>query len=87
MRRLVRGTLDVMLAAHTALVREGIDGGEIPGSVDPAQVANLLTGQAFLMYLALSLQHEGAEPERARECVDHLVRVLLCREDLAAPSS
>jgi len=84
MRPLVRGTLDVMLGAHAALIREAIENQEIPPSIDPTQVANLLTGQAFLMYLGLSLQHEGAGAERARESLEHLLRVLLGREDLAA---
>lgn len=87
LRPLVRGTLDVMLGAHAALVREAIANGEIPASIDPAEVANLLTGQAFLMYLGLSLRHEGAAPERARDCIDHLLRVLLRREDLLPPGT
>ena len=77
LRPLVRGTVDVMLGAHKALVSEAIANGEITREIEPGETANLLTGQAFMMYLGLSLLHEGAAPERARASVEHMLGLLL----------
>ena len=87
LRPAVRTTVDLMLKAHAGLLREAIDRGEIPDRIEPDLVASLLTGQAFLLYVGRSLEHEGALGESARRNVDHLLQVLLKREDLAPEDS
>ena len=76
LRPAVRGTIDLMLKVHSTLLREAVANGEIRRDIDPEKVAAILTGQAFLMYLGLSLEHEGAAPERAREVLEQQILLL-----------
>lgn len=76
LRPLVRGTIDLMLHVHTTLLGEAVANGEIRADVDPSRVAASLTAQAFLMYLGLSLDHEGAGPARALEVFEQQLALL-----------
>ena len=76
LRPRVRGTVDLMLHVHTTLLKEAIANGEIRSDIDPEKVAATLTSQAFLMYLGLSLEHEGAAPARSAEVFEQLMTLL-----------
>lgn len=82
MRPVVRATLDAMLGMHAHLLQQAIDAGELSPAIDPARAAAVITGQAFMMYLGLSLDHPDAAPDEAHHRNDHFVRTLLGREDL-----
>lgn len=84
LRPIVKQTLDLLLASHTGLLREAVETGEIPASIDPEQVATLITASGFLLYLGLSLDHPGAWPSRSGAVADHLLDVLLRRSDLGS---
>lgn len=82
MRPVVLQTLRAMMALHSNLLRAAVSAGEISPAIDPDHAAGLISGQAFMMYLALSLGHEDAQPDRALEANDHITQILIRRDDL-----
>ena len=86
LRPLVCGTVDLMLHVHTTLLGEAMANGEIRGDIDPSKAAASFTAQAFLMYLGLSLEHEGAAPDRSRAVFEQQLALLSAQAE-ADPSA
>lgn len=78
----VLATMRSMMALHSGLLQAAKNDGEISSAIDPELTAALVTGQAFMMYLGLSLGLEQAQPDRAIEINNHVARILLRRDDL-----
>lgn len=81
MRATVRTTLDAMLGMHAGLLRQGIEAGELSPAIDPERTAAVMTGQAFMMYFGLSLDHPGAQADEAHVRNDRFIDLLLRRDD------
>ena len=68
--KIVRATLDQLRSAHAALLQQAIDAGELAASVDPQLAAWEISGQAYVMYVAITLEHDAADPRFARRAFD-----------------